>query len=171
VAGAVAGASRTGARMLTVHASGGVRMMRAARDAADRAAGEGAHRPLIVGVTVLTSLSAEELHDEVGCALAPPAQVVALARRAQEAGLDGVVASPNEAQAIRAACGPDFLIVTPGIRLAGSAADDQRRVATPRMAIDAGANFLVVGRPITQAPDPAAAYAAVLADVQAARGA
>lgn len=167
VAGAVKAAVSTGASMLNVHASGGVRMMRAAADAAALAAT--AHempRPLLIAVTVLTSLSAEELRDEVGCARAPEDQVVMLALRAQEAGLDGVVASPLEATAIRQACGPDFAIVTPGVRPSGGAADDQRRTATPSTAIAAGANYLVVGRPITQAPDPLEACARILAEMQ-----
>ncbi len=167
VAGAVRGAVATGASMLNVHASGGLRMMRAAREAADAAAAHaGLPAPLLIAVTVLTSLSPEELRDEVGCARDPETQVVTLARLAAEAGLDGVVASVWEAAAIKAACGAAFQVVTPGIRPASGAADDQRRVATPAAALRAGADFLVVGRPITQAPDPLAAYRAIMAEMR-----
>jgi len=148
--------------MLNVHASGGVRMMRAAREAVDGAD----PRPLVIAVTVLTSLSAEELRDEVGCARAPEEQAIALALRAREAGLDGVVASAWEAAGIKAACGAEFLVVTPGIRPA-AAGDDQRRVATPRAAVAAGADFLVVGRPITQAVDPVGACGGVMEEMGA----
>lgn len=166
VAGAVRGAVATGARMVNVHASGGVRMMHAAREAADEAAqADNLPRPLIIAVTVLTSLSAEELRDEVGISRSPEDQVVTLARLAQQAGLDGVVASAWEASAIRAACGPEFHIITPGIRPDLTAGDDQRRIATPASAIHAGADFLVVGRPITQSADPQAACAEVLAQI------
>lgn len=165
VAGAVHGAVTTGARIINVHAAGGVRMMQAARAAADAAATEaGMTRPLVIAVTVLTSLSAEELRDEVGYARPLDEQVVALAQCARQAGLDGVVASVREAAAIKAACGIDFKVITPGIRPANTA-DDQRRVATPAVAVQAGADFLVVGRPITAAPDPLAACAAILREI------
>lgn len=167
VAGAVRGATLTGANMCNVHAAGGVRMMQAAREAAETTANEhNLPRPLLIAVTVLTSISAEELRMEVGCALSPEEQVVALALRAREAGLDGVVASVLEAAAIKKACGDDFLVVTPGIRPQSAAADDQRRVATPSSAISAGANFLVVGRPITQAKNPAIACQEILAEME-----
>ncbi|HOF87972.1 MAG TPA: orotidine-5'-phosphate decarboxylase, partial [Armatimonadota bacterium] len=118
-----------------------------------------------IGVTVLTSLSEEELREEVGCARSATAQVIALARLAREVGLDGVVASVLEAAAIKEACGPDFLVITPGIRPA-RADDDQRRVATPAAAARAGADFLVVGRPITQAENPLAACEAIQAEIR-----
>jgi orotidine-5'-phosphate decarboxylase len=165
VAGAVRGAAASGARILNVHATGGLRMMRAAREAADAISGP---RPLVIGVTVLTSLSAEELRDEAGFARPMDEQVLALAKLAKQAGLDGVVASVSETAAIKAACGQDFVVITPGIRPA-AVADDQRRIATPREAIQAGSDYLVVGRPITQAPDPVAACAAVLEEIAAAR--
>jgi orotidine-5'-phosphate decarboxylase len=111
---------------------------------------------------VLTSLSPEELRDEVGCVRSAEEQVVVLAQLAKTAGLDGVVASVWEAAAIKAACGHDFVVVTPGIRPSSGAADDQRRVATPQAAVQAGTDYLVVGRPITQAADPAAACAEIL---------
>lgn len=157
VAGAMRAALHWRPWMINVHASGGAAMMRAAAETA-RAAAE---PPLVVAVTVLTSIGAQQLRDELGVAHAPAEQVVRLARLAQDCGLDGVVASPLEAAAIRAACGPEFLIVTPGVRPAGAASDDQSRVATPRAAIAAGADFLVVGRPITAAADPVAAARAV----------
>lgn len=167
VAGAVRGATVTGANIINVHASGGVRMMQAARKAAEETASEAnIPRPLVIAVTVLTSLAPEELRDEVGCSRSPEEQVVALALRAKEAGLDGVVASVWETAAIKAACGSDFKVITPGIRPTQGTADDQRRVATPQAAIEAGSDFLVVGRPITQAEDPAAACAAILASIQ-----
>jgi len=167
VAGAVHGATVTGAAMLNVHAGGGVRMMRAAREAAETAAATLAlPRPLVIAVTVLTSLSSEELRDEVGCNRSAEEQVVALALRAKEAGLDGVVASAWEVEAIKTACGTGFKVVTPGIRPATSGDDDQRRIATPAAAIRAGADFLVVGRPITQAADPLAACARIMAEIE-----
>jgi len=165
VAKATAAAVRTGAAMLNVHASGGLRMMQAAREAADEAAMDsGLPRPLVIGVTVLTSLSAEELRESTGCTRSVEEQVVALARLTQDAGLDGVVASVNEAPAIKAACGPDFKVVTPGIRPA-MVSDDQRRVATPRAAMAAGADYIVVGRPITQAADPMTACVSILQEL------
>jgi len=162
VAGAVRGAIASGARILNVHATGGLRMMRAAREAAESCNTQ--PRPLVIGVTVLTSLSPEELRDEVGCARPLREQVLALARLAKQAGLDGVVASVEETADIKAACGDDFVVITPGIRPA-AVEDDQRRVATPRAAVAAGADFLVVGRPITRAPDPAAACAAIQREI------
>ena len=144
-----AGARLPGVRLMTIHASGGVEMMRAARDAA----GTRAKRPRLLGVTVLTSLDAAALA-RVGVATAPGQHAVALAKLAKESGLDGVVASAHEIRDIRAACGPEFVIVVPGIRPATAAADDQARVATPGDAIRAGADYLVVGRPITAAAKP-----------------
>ena len=165
VAGAVRSAMATGAWMVNVHASGGSAMMRAAAQAAhDTAAKTGAARPLVIGVTVLTSMDEAALA-EVGTTRPVMAQVVHLARLAKAAGLDGVVASPQEIVAIREACGPDFHIVTPGIRPAGQAgADDQARTLTPKEAVAAGATYLVIGRPITSASDPRAAAAAIAAE-------
>ncbi len=167
VAGAVRGATTTGATIINVHASGGLRMMRAAHEAAVETAEQlNIPRPLLIAVTVLTSISPVELLEEVGCARSPEEQVVTLAQLAREAGLDGVVASVWETAAIKLACGQEFKVITPGIRPAAGAADDQRRVATPRAARDAGADFLVVGRPITQAADPLSAAKAILQELQ-----
>jgi len=158
---AVEAAARLGVGLLTVHASGGAAMLRAATGAA------GPGRPRIVAVTVLTSLDRAALHGEVGVPSAVEGHVVHLAQLARNAGCDGVVASPREAARLRALLGPQALIVTPGIRPAGAHADDQARSATPATARRAGADYLVVGRPITGAADPAAAAAAVLAEIPA----
>jgi orotidine-5'-phosphate decarboxylase len=171
VSGAIAAAVDLGVWMVNVHAGGGAAMMSAARRAADEAASRrGTTHPLVIAVTVLTSFSADALH-EVGVATDPVAQVERLARLAQEAGLDGVVASPQEVAVIRRACGPSFVIVTPGIR-GGSAAsgpDDQQRTSTPAGAIAAGSSYLVVGRPITSAADPRRAALAMAEEIATSR--
>lgn len=165
VAGAITSASRLGAWMMNVHACGGPAMMAAAKEAADRVADGGATRPVVIAVTVLTSMDAATLN-AVGVDRTPLDQVVHLARMAQDSGLDGVVASPQETAAIRKACGPDFLIVTPGIRggTAGDAKNDQSRTMTPSEAVQAGASYLVVGRPITAASDPHGAARSITDD-------
>ena len=161
VAQACAAATRLGVWMLNVHASGGPAMLAAAREAVDRAAaGTGRAKPHLIAVTVLTSLRAADL-SATGIADAPEAQVLRLAKLAQANGIDGVVCSSREAAKLRAACGPQFLLVTPGIRPAGADAHDQARTATPSEAIAAGADYLVIGRPITQAPDPQAALESI----------
>ena len=163
VAQAVEAAVATGVWMLNVHASGGVPMMRAAaRAGTEAAAREGRPKPLVIGVTVLTSMDDATL-TAIGVTRPLLDQVVTLARMAQDAGLDGVVASPQETAAIRAACGPDFSIVTPGIRGASAGADknDQSRTMGPAEAIRAGASHIVVGRPIIAAADPRSAAAAI----------
>jgi orotidine-5'-phosphate decarboxylase len=167
VAGAAATAAKLpGVRMLTLHAAGGLEMMLAAR----RAVPPKPNAPKLLGVTVLTSLNRSEMR-RIG--LAGPLQVraVKLARLAQQAGLDGVVTSAREARAIRRACGRRFLILVPGVRPASCPVhDDQSRVATPAAAIAAGADYVVVGRPITAAQDPRAAALAILKEISAAAG-
>ena len=150
VAGAVSSAADLGVWMINVHAAGGPAMLRAAREAAERA---GNARPLLIAVTVLTSMDEPALAS-VGVPASPLAQVVRLAELTRSEGLDGVVASPLETPAIREHCGSDFLIVTPGIRGASDRKDDQSRTASAAGAIEAGSSYLVIGRPITGAPDP-----------------
>jgi orotidine-5'-phosphate decarboxylase len=164
VAGAAAAAARTGCALINVHASGGLPMMRAAAEALDaEARATGAARPALVAVTALTSLDERDLAD-IGLLGPADEAVLRLAHLARRAGCDGVVCSPREIARLRAAMGPDFLLVTPGIRLADSApgSDDQRRTAPPAEALAAGASLLVVGRPVTGASDPAAALESLL---------
>ena len=155
VAGGVAAATKLGVWMLTVHASGGTEMLRAARRAADEAASAHNRRPLIVAVTVLTSLSDESLL-EIGVNRSMERQVEEMAVLAKTAGVDGVVASPHELKILRERF-PTFTIVTPGIRSSSAPADDQSRTLSAREAIAAGATYLVIGRPIIAAADPVAA--------------
>jgi orotidine-5'-phosphate decarboxylase len=161
VAEAVGQASLLGVSLLTVHALGGKAMMEAAVGALP------AVGTRLLAVTILTSHGEASLSG-IGLQGAVSGHVQRLARLAHEAGTDGVVASPLEAGLVRAACGPDFLIVTPGIRPAGAGADDQARATTPAAAIEAGSGCLVVGRPITQAPDPRAAAAAIVREMESA---
>lgn len=160
VVGACRAATALGVWMLNVHALGGRTMMRAARDALEGAA----RRPLLTAVTILTSLSASDL-PEVGLSGTTEENVLRLATLARNAGLDGVVCSAQEASALRSALGDDVLLVTPGIRMADEATGDQSRVVTPRAAIASGANYLVVGRPVTRAPDPNDALTRILQDI------
>lgn len=163
VAGAVREAARLGVFMLDVHASGGSPMLRSAVEAAKQAAREfNVKRPLCLAVTVLTSLDRALLQRELNVPLSVEGHVLHLAKLAKDAGLDGSVCSPQEIRAVRNALGRDWVIVAPGVRPAGSEAGDQVRVATPEAAIRAGADYLVVGRPITAAPDPKAAATAIL---------
>jgi orotidine-5'-phosphate decarboxylase len=167
VSGGVEAAAELGVWMVNVHAAGGRPMMEAARDAAARGAlRHGRPAPKVIAVTVLTSMDATTLAS-VGVGVTPLEQVTRLARLAQASGLDGVVASPQEVGAIREACGPDFLIVTPGIRGGAAAAgsDDQHRTSTPAGAMAAGSSYLVIGRPITAAADPRAAALGIAAEV------
>lgn len=156
VAQACARAAALGVWMLNVHALGGRRMLEAAREAVDRAA----RPPRLIAVTILTSHSADDLRG-IGLADVPGAEALRLAELARSSGLDGVVCSPQEAGGMRARFGGDFLLVTPGVRPAGAALDDQRRVMTPAEALSAGSDYLVVGRPITGAADPVVALAAI----------
>ena len=175
VAGAVAAAAGLpGLELLDVHATGGLAMMRAAAEALAASQPPGA-RPKLLGVTILTSMDKKALA-QVGISGSPRARVVSLARLAKRAGLDGVVASPQEVAQIRRACGRNFLTVIPGVRQAPSEKtthrrrDDQARVATPGETIRAGADYLVVGRPITAAPDPRGAAQAIVAEIALALG-
>jgi orotidine-5'-phosphate decarboxylase len=160
VAAACAAAADLGVWMVNVHACGGRKMMETARE---RLAGM-SQRPLLIAVTVLTSMGAEDLA-EIGLSVSPESQVLRLAALAESSGLDGVVCSPREAAAIRAQAAPGFRLVTPGVRPASAALDDQKRVMTPGDAIRAGSDYLVVGRPVTAAADPLASLAAINAEV------
>jgi orotidine-5'-phosphate decarboxylase len=168
VAGAAAGIARARVAMFNVHTTGGVEMMRAAADAATQTAAQlDVQRPGVLGVTVLTSIDDDTLQ-RLGVARPMREQVVTLARMAREAGLDGVVASPHEIKDVKEACGEGFLVVTPGIRPATSEAGDQKRVMTPGEAARAGADYIVVGRPITRAVDPAEAASLIAQELAAA---
>jgi orotidine-5'-phosphate decarboxylase len=149
VAAACVAAADLGVWMINVHASGGRRMMEAARGRLE----DYRQRPLLVAVTILTSLGAADIA-EVGFQGTPADNVLRLARLARESGMDGIVCSPREASSIRSDAGAQFLLVTPGIRPAAASRDDQHRITTPADALRAGADFLVIGRPITQAEDP-----------------
>jgi orotidine-5'-phosphate decarboxylase len=164
VAGAVrAAADLPGVTLLTLHTSGGIAMMRAAREAL----GGRKTRPALLGVTVLTSLDAAALR-KIGMSGSVRSRAVALAKLAQDAGFDGVVSSAHEVRAIRQACGPKMLIVVPGVRAASGATNDQARVATPAEAIRAGANYIVVGRPITAATNPREAAISIAKEIESA---
>jgi orotidine-5'-phosphate decarboxylase len=160
VAAACRVAARMGVWMLNVHASGGRAMLEAARSALP----PGGDAPRLIAVTVLTSLGGTDLAD-IGVAGAADDSVLRLAGLARSCGLDGVVCSAREAMALRASCGDSFCLVTPGIRPADAALDDQQRIMTPAAAIAAGANYLVVGRPITRAPDPLQALEAISREI------
>lgn len=155
---AVKAAADLGVWMVNVHASGGERMMIAAREVLEQRSGK---RPLLIAVTVLTSMEQSDLLG-VGIQCSPEEQVIKLAGLTQRCGLDGIVCSAQEAPIMRTHFGNEFCLVTPGIRLASSPADDQRRTLTPAAAIDAGSSYLVIGRPITQAPDPIATCQAII---------
>jgi len=159
VAGAVRSATQAGAGLLTLHASGGSAMMAAATEAA-RAPGS----PRLLAVTVLTSMDAAQLAG-TGITASPADHVLRLAKLATQSGIDGFVCSAEEVAAVRAATGPNTLLVIPGIRPTGADIGDQKRIATPAQAIASGASMLVVGRPITQAADPAAAAQAILDEI------
>lgn len=170
VAGALRSAVQLGPAMVDVHASGGRAMLESAVQAVREAAEDmRAARPLLLGVTVLTSLGDEDL-DAIGQRRPVEDQVIRLARLAQDCGLDGVVCSPSEITALRGACGEDFVLVVPGIRPNWAERGDQKRVATPSEALAAGADVLVVGRPITAAPDPLMAARRIVDEIAAAAG-
>jgi orotidine-5'-phosphate decarboxylase len=162
VAGAVRSATQAGAELLTVHASGGGAMLRAAAEAA-----EAPGSPRLLAVTVLTSVDAAELIS-VGVSASPAEQALLLARLAKDSGIHGMVCSAEEVGSLRREIGPDALLVVPGIRPSGASLDDQRRIATPGDAISRGSSMLVVGRPITKATNPAAAARAVLEEIASA---
>ncbi|MCG9967617.1 orotidine-5'-phosphate decarboxylase [Pelotomaculum terephthalicicum JT] len=167
VAGAARVLTRHGVSILNVHAAGGMAMMREAVKAArDEAVKIGINRPLVVAVTVLTSIDQQVFNNEMGVPGSIQERVVLWAKMANEAGLDGVVASPHEITAIRKACGNDFVIITPGVRPAGVMANDQKRIMTPGEAVRQGATYLVVGRPVTASPDPAQAARAILKEIE-----
>ncbi|MEX6503350.1 orotidine-5'-phosphate decarboxylase [Pseudomonas zhanjiangensis] len=157
---AVKAAAELGVWMVNVHCSGGLRMMAACRETLDALGGS---KPLLIGVTVLTSMEREDLAG-IGLDVEPQEQVLRLAGLAAQAGLDGLVCSAQEAQVLKAAH-PLLQLVTPGIRPAGSAQDDQRRILTPGQALAAGSDYLVIGRPVTQAADPAQALAELVAEL------
>jgi len=158
---AVRAAAEMGVWMVNVHCSGGLRMMAACRETLDKLSGP---KPLLIGVTVLTSMEREDLAG-IGLDIEPQEQVLRLAELANRAGMDGLVCSAQEAPALKIAQ-PRLQLVTPGIRPAGSSLDDQKRILTPRQALDAGSDYLVIGRPISQAADPAQALAAVVAELR-----
>jgi len=166
VASAVSASAEMGVSLLTVHASGGYKMLAAAAEASRKA---GAKRPRVLGVTVLTSLDEAELERVFGCRQTVAERVSALARLARDAGCDGIVCSPQEVNMVKQEFGKDFLAVCPGIRLASEArsADDQARVATPAQAARDGADYIVVGRPIYGAQDPLAAVAEIRKQLEA----
>lgn len=158
---AVLAAAEMGVWMVNVHAGGGRKMMEAARNELEKFNGR---RPLLIGVTVLTSMVAEDLQ-QIGLQVEPQQQVERLALLAQQSGLDGVVCSAQEAHPLKQQLGSEFRLVTPGIRPAGSDVGDQQRIMTPAKAVLAGSDYLVMGRPITQAVDPVAALKSALAEI------
>lgn len=166
VAGAGAAAAGLGVKIFNIHTSGGFEMMAATREAVNRACAEnGLNPPKILGVTVLTSLSQGQTDRIFGPGELVKDRVVRLAGEAKRAGLDGVVASPWEISPVKEACGTDFLVLSPGIRPAGTAGNDQARIMTPAEAVTRGSDYLVIGRPVTGADDPAAAAAGILGEM------
>lgn len=165
VRGAARSAALAGADLITVHGLGASKMLAAAREGVEEAAVELGFRPQVIAVTVLTSMDQAAL-DEIGVERPVADEAAALASLAREAGIDGVVCSPQEAAGMRALLGPEALVVTPGVRPAGAAVGDQSRVATPAQAVAAGASHIVVGRPITEAQSPVDAFEAIAAEMQ-----
>ena len=166
VAGAVGSATEIGANIINMHASGGLEMMRVATEVAEKQASElGIPKPTLLGVTILTSVDQPNFQRDFGTQRKLKDQVAYLAELSQRAGLDGVVASPLEIRLIRKVCGDDFVVVTPGVRPAWAASNDQQRVMTPAEAVGAGADYIVVGRPITAADNPREAARRILEEV------
>ena len=166
VAGAVRSAVRHGVQMMTIHTSGGREMMaRAAEAARETSEAEKIEKPILLGVTVLTSMKSAEL-EEVGMKPDVAAQVLRLAGLAKSAGMDGIVCSPQEIEIVRKEYGRSLLLVTPGIRPAWAAAQDQKRIMTPAEAVEKGADYLVIGRPITADPSPAGAFLRILEELE-----
>jgi orotidine-5'-phosphate decarboxylase len=166
VAGAAKAAANLGVYMFNVHASGGYEMMKAAADAVKQASEEsGIKRPLVIAVTILTSINQEILNSELNIQGEVKDQVIHLAKLAKKAGLDGVVASAKETKLIREACGDDFIIVTPGIRPLWAAKGDQKRVVTPKDAVADGSDYIVIGRAITDQPDRVEAAKRILEEI------
>ncbi len=158
VARASEAATELGVDMFNIHVSGGMKMMRDAAEATKSKAFElGIEKPIVLGVTILTSIDAPTLEEVFGSVKSLQEQIVYMAKLAQSAGLDGVVASPQEIRPIRKACGDDFVIVTPGVRPEWASVDDQKRIMTPLEAVRAGASYIVIGRPIRQSQEPASA--------------
>jgi orotidine-5'-phosphate decarboxylase len=165
VKGGMKNLAALGADMVNCHAAGGIEMMKAAKQGLEE--GAKGKRPLIIAVTQLTSTSKEAMNSEQGIPGEVLESVIRYAKAAKEAGLDGVVCSVHEAKAIKEACGPDFLTVTPGIRLASDSVDDQKRVATPAFAKEQGSDYIVVGRSITKAENPKEVFAGIEAVMNA----
>jgi len=165
VKGGANSVTKLGVDMFNVHAAGGADMMRAALEGADAALGGGAARPAVIAVTQLTSTSTRMLNEEIGIPGTAEEAVVRYAMLARAAGLDGVVASPQEVRAVKGVCGGGFLTVTPGIRPAGADAGDQSRIMTPGQALAEGTDFMVIGRPITGAADPRAALESIIEEL------
>lgn len=162
VKGGAESVTRLGVDVFNVHAAGGKQMMEAALEGVDKGLSSGAERPIVIGVTQLTSTSVQVLNDEIGLTGTVEQAVIRYARLAHAAGLQGVVASPLEVTAIKAACGDGFVTVTPGIRPAGADVGDQSRIMTPAEAFAQGTDYVVIGRPITGAADPRAAIEAII---------
>lgn len=162
VKGGAESVTRLGVDVFNVHAAGGKQMMEAALEGVDKGLAVGAERPIVIGVTQLTSTSQSVLNDEIGLTGTVEQAVIRYARSAHAAGLQGVVASPLEVTAIKAACGDGFVTVTPGIRPAGADVGDQSRIMTPAEAFAQGTDYVVIGRPITGAADPRAAIEAII---------
>ena len=160
--------TRLGAWMFNVHASGGQEMMKKAVEAAqEEAAALGREKPLVLAVTVLTSMNLQQLREEVGIDAGQVEDVVVRwAEMAQKCGMDGVVCSSKEAAVLRKACGPDFRLITPGIRPAWAAADDQKRITTPKQAVELGSDYMVIGRPITKAENPVEAAQKIIKELE-----